>query len=98
MMHMMSGVKLRDRKSSSELMLMAGLDDDIVVVMRRSRLRWYGHVLKNKENDGTKKVLDVVVPGKVGRGRLKLKWQKEVEKDMVKVGLRIGDAKDRGRW
>ena len=31
--------------------------------------------------------LDVVVPGKVGRGRPKLGWQKEVEKYMVKVGL-----------
>jgi hypothetical protein len=66
--------------------------------VRRARLRWYGHVLRKTENDGTRKVLDVVIPGKVGRGRPKLGWQKEVEKDMVKVGLRIGDAKDRGRW
>jgi hypothetical protein len=82
----MSGVKLRDRKSSSELMSMAGLCEDIVVMVRRSRLRWYG------------KVLEVVVPGKVGRGRPKLGWEVKARKDMVKVGLRSRDAKDRGRW
>jgi hypothetical protein len=65
--------------------------------VRRARLRWYGHVLRKTENDGTRKVLDVVIPGKVGRGRPKLGWQKEVEKDMVKVGLRIGDANERWR-
>jgi hypothetical protein len=32
--------KLRDRKSS-ELMSMVGLSEDIVTLVRRSRLRWY---------------------------------------------------------
>jgi hypothetical protein len=41
-------------------------------------------------------VLEVVVPGKVGRERPKLGWQEEVKKNIFKVGLRIGDAKDRG--
>jgi hypothetical protein len=55
---MMSGLKLRDRKSSSELMSMAGLGEDIVVVVKRSRLWWScadGHVLRKTENDGTRK-------------------------------------------
>jgi hypothetical protein len=68
---MMSGVKLRDRKCSSELMSMASLCEDIVVVARRSRLRWYGHVLRKTEHE--RKVLKVGVPGKVGRGRPKLR-------------------------
>ena len=38
MVCMISGEKLRDRKSSSELMSMAGSCEDIVVVVRRSRL------------------------------------------------------------
>ena len=40
MVRMMSAVKLRDRKKCSELMSMAGLCEDIVVLVRRSRLRW----------------------------------------------------------
>ena len=98
MVRMMCGVSLRDRKSSSELMRMVGSTEDIVVVARRARLRWYGHVLRKTEDEGTRRALALVVPGKVGRGRPKLSWQKEVEKDMVRVGLRRGDAKDRGRW
>jgi hypothetical protein len=55
-------------------------------------------VLRKTENDETREVLEVVVPGKVGRGRPKLGWQEEVKKDMDRVGLRKVDAKDRGRW
>jgi hypothetical protein len=43
MVRMMCGVKLRDRKSSSELMSMVGLSEDILTLVRKSRLRWYGH-------------------------------------------------------
>jgi hypothetical protein len=44
MVRMMCGVKLRDRKSSVELMSMVGLSEDILTSVRRSRLRWYGHM------------------------------------------------------
>ena len=77
---------------------MAGLMEDIVVVARKSRLRWYGHVLRKTEEDGIRRALEVVVPGEVGKGRPKMSWQKEVEKDMFRAGLRKGDARDRGRW
>ena len=98
MVRMMCGVKLGDRKSSCELMSMAGLSEDVVVVARKSRLRWYGHLLRKTEEDGIRRALEVVVPGVVGKGRPKMSWQKEVEKDMVRAGLRKGDARDRGRW
>ena len=95
MVRMMCGVRLRDRKRTSELMSMAGLNEDIVGVVRKSRLRWYGHVLRRSEYDGTRKVLGVVVPGKVGKGRPKLSWQGEVERDMVKAEMCREDARDR---
>ena len=62
MVRRMCGVRLRDKKRSSELMAMAGLCEDIMVVVRRSRMRWYGHVLRRTEDDGTRKVLQVVIP------------------------------------
>ena len=77
---------------------MTELSEDVVVVARKSRLRWYGHVLRKTEEDGMKRALEVVVPGVVGKGRPKMSWQVEVEKDMVRAGLRKGDARDRGRW
>ena len=50
MVRMMCGVNLRHRKNTKESML--GLDEDIVTLMRRSRLRWYGHVLRRDEGLG----------------------------------------------
>jgi len=46
MVRLMCGVKLKDRKRTSELMSMLGLCDDIVSVVRQSRLRWYRHVMR----------------------------------------------------
>jgi hypothetical protein len=59
MVRMMCGVKLRDRKSSSELMSMIRLSEDIVTLVRKSRLRWYGHVMRRDEGVGIRRVLRV---------------------------------------
>jgi hypothetical protein len=59
MMRMMCGVKLRDRNSSSELMSMVGLSEDVVTLVRKSRLRWYGHVMRRDEWVGIRRVLRV---------------------------------------
>jgi hypothetical protein len=45
--HMINGVKMRDREWSSELRLKADLCEDKVV---KVRLRWYGSVLTKKIN------------------------------------------------
>jgi hypothetical protein len=52
-------VKLRDRKSSSEVMSMVGLSEDIGTLVRKSRLRWYGHVMRRDEGVGIRRVLRV---------------------------------------
>jgi hypothetical protein len=86
MVRMICGVKLRDRKSSSELMSMVGLSEDIVTLVRKSRLRWYGHTMRRDEGVG------------IGRGRPPMGWKEQVEKDMVKAGLRRDDAQVRVAW
>jgi hypothetical protein len=88
MVRMMCGVKLRDRKSSSELMSMVGLSEDMVTLVRKSRLRWYGHVMRRDEGVGIRRVLEFEVAGEIGRGRPPMGWKEQVEKDMVKAGLR----------
>jgi hypothetical protein len=95
---MMCGVKLRDRKSSSELMSMVGLSEDIVTLVRQSRLRWYGHVMRRDEGIGIRRVLEFEVAGEIGRGRPPMGWKEQVEKDMVKAGLRREDAQVRVAW
>lgn len=67
---------------------MVGLNEDIVTLVRRSRLRWYG----------IRRALEIEVEGVVGRGRPRLGWKEQVEKDRRKVGLHTVEADDRGRW
>jgi hypothetical protein len=69
MVRMMCGVKLRDRKSSSELMSMVGLSEDIVTLVRKSRLRWCAHMKRRDEVVGIRRMLEFEVAGEIGRGR-----------------------------
>ena len=87
MVRMMCGVKLRDKCGTSKLMAMAGLHEDIVTLVGKSRLRWYGHVMRREEEVGIRKVLEVEVPGVVGRGRPKMGWREQAEKDMLRIGV-----------
>ena len=48
MLKAMYGVKLMDRKSSSELMTMLGLIVSMEMAAKANALRWFGHALKSK--------------------------------------------------
>ena len=74
---------------------MAGVES-LEVVMRRRRLRWYGHV--ERGDDGIRSARDLKVEGKRGRGRPKKTWAQTVEKDMKEMGLKREDAHDRAKW
>ena len=68
MIRMMCGVKLRDKCGSNKLMMMVGLHEDIVTLVGKSRLRWYGHVMRREEEVGIRRVLEMEVSDVVGRG------------------------------
>ena len=63
-------------------------------VIRRSRLRWMGHVLRKEGNDWVKKSMEMTVEGSRGRGRSKMTWEKVVERDMKVRGLVRNDVMD----
>jgi hypothetical protein len=44
MLRMMCGVKLKDKKSRNELMSILGLNEDIVTLVRKSRLTTYSEM------------------------------------------------------
>ena len=71
--------------------------EGIAEVVRRSRLRWYGHVLRKGEADWVKRSMDLEVEGIQGRGRLKLTWREVVRRDMKRVGLNDGEAQNINR-
>ena len=62
MVRWMSGVSLREKKTNAELRESMGIEK-ISDVMRRSRLRWMGHVLRKEGNDWVKKSMEMTVEG-----------------------------------
>jgi hypothetical protein len=92
---MMCGVQLRDRKISNQLMSIVGINEDIVTLVRKSRLRWYRHLMRRDEGAGIRRVLEFEV---AGRGRPRVRWIEQVEKDMVKAGLRRDNLQERRAW
>jgi len=52
--------------------------DDIITVIQRHRLRWYGHVLIKDENDWVKICTDFKVEGVRPRGRPKKTWHEVI--------------------
>ena len=97
MIRWMSGVSLRDRKSSKELRDGVGVEE-ITEVCRRSRLRWFGHVERKEDDDWVKKCTVLEVEGKRPRGRPKRTWNDVVGDDMKRLQLLASDAKDRVKW
>jgi len=97
MVRWMCGVKLQDRVPSKELRGRLELDD-IISVLQKNRLRWYGHVLRKEDSDWVKKCMEYEVKGTRPRGRPKKTWREIVEKDRKAHGLNREDAIDRSRW
>jgi len=79
MVRWMCGVKLQDRVPNKELRGRLELED-IISVLQRNRLRWYGHVLRKEYNDWVKKCMEYEVEGIRPRGKLGERlWKKTVE-------------------
>jgi len=96
MMRWLCRVKLMDRISSEELRRRLGLES-IDVVMRRRRLRCFGHV-ERKEDSWVKHCMEMDISGNKPKGRPKKTWWECVQKDMKTVGLKRDDALDRIKW
>ena len=69
---------------------------DAEVISRR--LRWYGHVLRRPPEHVTRQVLNRELPGRRGRGRPTLTWDRVVRADMQERGLQPELAQDRRCW
>ena len=54
---------LISRKNTSELMERLGLEETVVKVIKRSGLRWMGHVLRREDDEPVKRAWDLEVDG-----------------------------------
>ena len=68
MLRRMLGVTRRDRLRNEEAREKTGMQN-IVKVVERSKMRWYGHVVRKGERDVVRRAMDCPVMGKRNRGR-----------------------------
>ena len=97
MVRWMSGVTLKDRKRTSEVLQSLGLDS-ITMVITKARLRWYGHVQRKSPEDWVKKVTSLTVDGRRPPGRPQRTWQELLASNLTELQIRPADAADRDRW
>ena len=97
MVRWMCGVSLRERCTNMELREKLGIES-VSDVLRRRRLRWFGHVLRKEDEDWVKKCMDLEVDGNRRRGRPRRRWRDVVMRDMEDCGLVKEDAFDRAKW
>src|SRR5260221_8246293 len=93
----MCGVTLKDRKTNEELLGRLGIEC-VFDVVRRGRLRWFGHIERKNKDDWVAACRDMVVEGEKGRGRGRKTWHECVVEDMRKLELRKEDAQNRVTW
>ena len=64
MIRMICGVTVLDRERGEDLKERLGLVDDIMVGVRKSRLRWAGHVMRRDKDEGVKRAMEYKLEGK----------------------------------
>jgi len=67
-------------------------------MMKNSRLRWFGHVEREDDNDWVKRCIRLELEGIRQRGRPKKTWWDCVKDDMESLGLSEKDAQFRNKW
>src|SRR5260221_13778402 len=83
MVRWMSGVTLKDRRTSEELRHGLGIES-VDRVASRGRLRWFGHVERKEADDLVSKCRNLEVVGGIRKGRGRKTWIKSVTTDMKK--------------
>ena len=97
MLRWMTGVSLSEKKSNEWVRSTLAIND-IAEVMRRNRLRWFGHVERRDELCWLKRIETLQVDGDGVKGRPRKRWKKVLREDMREKALCREDAWDRSRW
>ena len=87
MMQRMCGVSLK-KHLSNEALKGRLVIDCVSDLVRRSKLRWFGHVVRKNDQQWVKKCIDSKVDGSAGRSRPRKSWLECVNDDMKKFGLK----------
>ncbi|RUS69690.1 hypothetical protein EGW08_022548 [Elysia chlorotica] len=80
---------------SNELLTLLGLED-LNLILKERRLRWYGHV--ERSSGAIKTALDIQVTGSRGKGIPRMTWKQVTERDRKDWKLSTTDPHDRNTW
>ena len=70
--------------------------EDLDLILKERRLRWYGHV--ERSSCAIKTAFDIQVDGKRGPGRPKMTWKQLTERDCREWKLSAINPHDRRTW
>ena len=89
-------VRLQDIVTTrSELLVRLGIED-LDLILKARRLRWYGHV--ECSNGAVRTAFDIQVDGKGGPGRPKMTWKQLTGRDCREWKLSAINPHDRRTW
>ena len=95
MIRWICNVKAKDEVSSDSLLTKLGIQD-LDVVLRTSRMRWFGHVERSTGWIAEVRKLNVVAQKRSGRPRKS--WDEVLENDRKKLGMDSADPQNRSEW
>ena len=70
--------------------------EDLYLILRERRLRWFGHV--ERSSGAIRTAYDMQIDGKRGAKRPKQTWKKLTEKDCREWKLTTVDPQERSTW
>ena len=95
MIRWICNVRAKDEVSSDSLLTKLGIQD-LDVVLRTSRMRWFGHVERSTGWIAEVRKLNVVAQKRSGRPRKS--WDEVLENDRKKLGMDSADPLNRSEW
>ena len=97
MLRLMCGVTRKDRVRNEKVRGSVGVAC-MADKLAEARLRWFGHVVRKREEDVVKRVWRMDEDVKLQRGRPEQTWRQVVRKDMKNRDLQEELANDRKAW
>ena len=95
MIRWICNVRAKDEVSSDSLLTKLGIQD-LDVVLRTSRMRWFGHV--ERSTGWIAEVCKLNVVAQKRSGRPKKSWDEVLENDRKKLGMDSADPQNRSEW
>ena len=78
---------------SNERLLQTTAQEEMVVILKRRRWKWLGHVMRLDTSIPARTALTWAPEGKRKRGRPKSTWRRTIEKELENAGYTWGTAK-----